>query len=75
MLGWTVDDHEWEQVLRVALHETYVVQEAVSGAAGTVAAGARRLHIEMVDMAVDMDPYLFGGSWAERSSAWRRPLY
>jgi uncharacterized circularly permuted ATP-grasp superfamily protein len=61
VLGWTVDDHEWEQVVRVALHETYVVQEAVPvpRERWPLAVGGS---IEMVDMAVDMDPYLFGGN-------------
>jgi len=60
VLGWTVDDHEWEQVVRMALHETYVVQEAVPvpREQWPLAVGGS---IEMVDMAVDMDPYLFGG--------------
>jgi hypothetical protein len=59
VLGWTVDDHEWEQVVRMALHETYVVQEAVPvpRERWPLAVGES---IEMVDMAVDMDPYLFG---------------
>lgn len=60
VLGWTVDDHEWEQVVRMALHETYVVQEAVPvpREVWPLALGGS---VEMVDMAVDMDPYLFGG--------------
>jgi hypothetical protein len=60
VLGWTVDDHEWEQVVRMALHETYVVQEAVPvpREQWPLAVGGS---VEMVDMAVDMDPYLFGG--------------
>jgi hypothetical protein len=60
VLGWTVDDHEWEQVVRMALHETYVVQQAVPvpREQWPLAVGDA---IEMVDMAVDMDPYLFGG--------------
>jgi uncharacterized circularly permuted ATP-grasp superfamily protein len=60
VLGWTVDDHEWEQVVRMALHETYVVQEAVPvpRELWPLALGGA---VEMVDMAVDMDPYLFGG--------------
>ena len=60
VLGWTIDDHEWEQVVRMALHETYVVQEAVPvpREQWPLAVGDS---VEMVDMAVDMDPYLFGG--------------
>jgi uncharacterized circularly permuted ATP-grasp superfamily protein len=60
VLGWTVDDHEWEQVVTMALHSTYVVQEAVPVPREDwpLAVGGS---IEMVDMAVDMDPYLFGG--------------
>jgi len=60
VLGWTVDDLEWEQVVRMALHETYVVQEAVPvpREEWPLAVGGS---VEMVGMAVDMDPYLFGG--------------
>jgi hypothetical protein len=60
VLGWTVDSHDWEQVVRMALHETYVVQEAVPVPREwwPLAMGGS---VEMVDMAVDMDPYLFGG--------------
>jgi hypothetical protein len=44
----------------MALHETYVVQEAVPvpRELWPLALGGA---VEMVDMAVDMDPYLFGG--------------
>jgi uncharacterized circularly permuted ATP-grasp superfamily protein len=60
VLGWTVDDHEWEEVVRVALHQSYVVQEAVPvpREAFPIAVGDS---VEMIDMAVDMNPYLFDG--------------
>jgi uncharacterized circularly permuted ATP-grasp superfamily protein len=60
VLGWTVDDHEWEQAVRMALHGSYVVQEGVPVPMEEwpLAVGGS---VEMVDMAVDMDPYLFGG--------------
>jgi uncharacterized circularly permuted ATP-grasp superfamily protein len=60
VLGWTVDEHEWEQVVRMALHETYVVQEAVPvpREEWPLAVGGS---VEMVEMSVDMDPYLFSG--------------
>jgi hypothetical protein len=47
-------------VLKVALHEAYVVQEAVPvpREQWPLALGGS---LEMVDMAVDMNPYLFGG--------------
>jgi uncharacterized circularly permuted ATP-grasp superfamily protein len=61
VLGWTVDDHEWEQAVHVALTQSYVVQELipVPREPFPVAVGER---VEMLDLAVDMDPYLFRGS-------------
>jgi uncharacterized circularly permuted ATP-grasp superfamily protein len=60
ILGWTVDDHEWEQAVKVALTQSYVVQEAipVPREPFPVAMGDR---VEILDLAVDMDPYLFDG--------------
>jgi hypothetical protein len=60
VLGWTVDQHEWEQSLRVALTESYVVQEAVPipRQRFPVALGET---MEFLDLALDMDPYLFEG--------------
>jgi uncharacterized circularly permuted ATP-grasp superfamily protein len=59
ILGWTVDDAEWEQAVAVALTQSYVVQEAipVPRECYPVALGDS---VRMLDMAVDMDPYLFG---------------
>jgi hypothetical protein len=60
VLGWTVDDHEWEQSLAVAMQQSYVVQEAVPVPRETypVAVAGAELFL---DLAVDMDPYLFDG--------------
>jgi uncharacterized circularly permuted ATP-grasp superfamily protein len=60
VLGWTVDDHQWEEVVRVAMHQCYVVQEAVPVPREPfpIAVGDS---VEMIDMAVDMNPYLFDG--------------
>ncbi|MGH9170991.1 MAG: hypothetical protein ACRD0Z_09600 [Acidimicrobiales bacterium] len=60
VLGWTVDEAEWSSVLSSAMHDSYVVQESVPvpREAWPLAIGGRA---EVVDMAVDMDPYLFGG--------------
>jgi len=60
VLGWTVDDHEWEQEVHTALDESYVVQEAVEVPRETFPLSIGGA-VEMVDMAVDMDPYLFNG--------------
>jgi uncharacterized circularly permuted ATP-grasp superfamily protein len=60
VLGWTVDDHDWEEAIRMALHQSYVVQEAVPVPREPfpLAVGDA---VELIDMAVDMDPYLFEG--------------
>jgi hypothetical protein len=60
VLGWNVDDHEWEQSVHVALRQSYVVQEAipVPREPFPIALGGE---VKLLDMAIDMDPYLFGG--------------
>jgi hypothetical protein len=60
VLGWTIDDGEWARVLANALEESYVVQEAVPVPREIWPLGIDG-RVELVDMAVDMDPYLFGG--------------
>ena len=59
VLGWTVDQAEWEAAIEVAVGESYVVQEAVEIPRvpfPVVLDGLRYL-----DLAVDLDPYLFDG--------------
>jgi uncharacterized circularly permuted ATP-grasp superfamily protein len=60
VLGWTVDEHDWEQAIKVALTQSYVVQEVVPVPRERypVAVGNQ---IEVLDLAVDLDPYLFHG--------------
>ena len=59
VLGWTVDKTEWEAAIEVAVTQSYVVQEAVEVPRQKFPValdGVREL-----DLAVDMDPYLFDG--------------
>ena len=59
ILGWTVDQAEWEAAIEVAATQSYVVQEAVEIPRvpfPVVLDGLRYL-----DLAVDLDPYLFDG--------------
>jgi uncharacterized circularly permuted ATP-grasp superfamily protein len=59
VLGWTVDQREWEAAVEVAATQSYVVQEAVEiprVAFPIVLEGMR-----YIDLAVDLDPYLFDG--------------
>jgi len=59
VLGWTVDQAEWEAAIQVATTQSYVVQEAVEIPRvpfPVVLDGLRYL-----DLAVDLDPYLFDG--------------
>jgi uncharacterized circularly permuted ATP-grasp superfamily protein len=59
VLGWTVDQHEWEQDVEVACTQSYVVQErvAVPRLEFPVSLGG----VHFLDFSVDTDPYLFDG--------------
>ncbi len=60
VLGWTVDQFEWEQTVAVALTQSYVVQAAVDVPRDSypVVMGNE---VEMLSLSRDMDPYLFDG--------------
>jgi len=60
VLGWVVDDHEWDQAVEVAMTQSYVVQESVPIPKETfpVVLGA---DVHLLDLSVDLDPYLFYG--------------
>jgi uncharacterized circularly permuted ATP-grasp superfamily protein len=60
VLGWTVDQRDWEEAIEVATTQSYVVQEAVEiprVAFPVVLEGG----LHFLDLAVDLDPYLFDG--------------
>jgi hypothetical protein len=59
VLGWMVDEHEWEQDVEVACTQSYVVQErvAVPRLEFPVSLGG----VHFLDFSVDTDPYLFDG--------------
>ena len=59
VLGWTVDQLEWEQSLTVALSQSYVVQEAVAIPRQPFPVALDG--VEILDLALDMDPYVFAG--------------
>ena len=59
ILGWTVEQHEWEQTLLTALTASYVVQEKVPVPREPFPVLLDRMHF--LDLAVDCDPYLFWG--------------
>jgi uncharacterized circularly permuted ATP-grasp superfamily protein len=59
VLGWTVDQHEWEQALMAALTSSYVVQERVPVPRYAFPVLLERMHF--LDLAIDHDPYLFWG--------------
>jgi uncharacterized circularly permuted ATP-grasp superfamily protein len=60
VLGWTVSQAEWEAAINVATAHSYVVQEAVEipRVPFPVALGGG---LRYLDLAVDLDPYLFDG--------------
>jgi hypothetical protein len=60
VLGWTVDRAEWDDSLKIALTQSYVVQEAVP-IPRQVFPVALDGTPEYLDLAMDMDPYLFEG--------------
>jgi len=59
VLGWTVDQAEWEAAIDVATRQSYVVQEAVE--IPRVPFPIALDGIRYLDLAVDLDPYLFNG--------------
>jgi uncharacterized circularly permuted ATP-grasp superfamily protein len=59
VLGWTVDQTEWEAAIEIAVTQSYVVQEAVEIPRVPFPVVLDGLHY--LDLAVDLDPYLFDG--------------
>jgi len=59
VLGWTVDQHEWEQTVLAGLTASYVVQERVSVPRYPFPVLLDRVHY--LDLSIDHDPYLFWG--------------
>jgi len=59
VLGWTVDQAEWEAAIGVATTQSYVVQEAVE--VPRVPFPIALDGVRYLDLAVDLDPYLFDG--------------
>ncbi len=60
VLGWTVDDHEWDQAILAAQTQSYVVQETVPipKECFPVVLGG---DVQFLDLSVDLDPYMFYG--------------
>ena len=59
VLGWTVDQAEWEAAIDVATTQSYVVQEAVE--IPRIPFPVALDGLRYIDLAVDLDPYLFDG--------------
>jgi uncharacterized circularly permuted ATP-grasp superfamily protein len=59
VLGWTVGQAEWETAIGVAMTQSYVVQEAVE--IPRVSFPIAIDGLRYLDLAVDLDPYLFDG--------------
>lgn len=59
VLGWTVDAHEWEQAFMTALTASYVIQERIDVPREAFPVLLENVHF--LDLAVDLDPYLFWG--------------
>jgi uncharacterized circularly permuted ATP-grasp superfamily protein len=59
VLGWTVEPHEWEQDLTVAMTQSYVVQESVPVPREPFPVALDG--VKLLDFSIDTDPYLFDG--------------
>src|SRR5438552_1297821 len=59
VLGWTVDQTEWEAAIEVATTQSYVVQEAVE--IPRIPFPIALEGLKYIDLAVDLDPYLYDG--------------
>ena len=59
VLGWTVDQAEWDAAIQTATSHSYVVQEAV--AIPRIPFPIALDGLRYLDLAVDLDPYLFNG--------------
>jgi uncharacterized circularly permuted ATP-grasp superfamily protein len=59
VLGWTIDQHEWEQSFIAALATSFVVQERVPVPRYPFPVVLDRMHF--LDLSIDHDPYLFWG--------------
>jgi uncharacterized circularly permuted ATP-grasp superfamily protein len=59
VLGWTVGQPEWEAAIETATSQSYVVQEAVE--IPRVPFPVELEGLRYLDLAVDLDPYLFNG--------------
>ena len=59
VLGWTIDQHEWEQSFLTALESSYVVQERVPVPRYPFPVVLGRMHF--LDLSIDHDPYIFWG--------------
>jgi len=60
VLGWTIDQHEWEQSFLAALASSYVVQERVDVPRYPFPVVLGQMHF--LDLSIDHNPYLFWGS-------------
>lgn len=59
VLGWTVEQHEWEEAIEIATTQSYVVQEAVE--IPRIPFPVVLDGLKYLDLAVDLDPYLYDG--------------
>jgi hypothetical protein len=59
VLGWTVEQREWEQALTVALSQSYVVQEAIPVPREPFPVAVDG--VKMLDLSLDLDPFVFEG--------------
>lgn len=64
VLGWAVDDAAWEQAVRQALEEPYVVQERVTAPTETFPSGAEG-RVSFAERRVDTNPFVCHGAYAD----------
>lgn len=64
VLGWTVGEREWEQAVRTALHEPYVVQERINIPSEPYPSYIDG-HVQIFDRLLDTDPYVSYGEFMD----------
>ncbi len=64
VLGWETDSANWEQAIRIALAEPYIVQERVAIPSEPYPSLING-HVELIDRMLDSNPFVFYGSYVD----------
>jgi uncharacterized circularly permuted ATP-grasp superfamily protein len=64
VLGWETDSSDWEQAIRTALSEPYIVQERVA-VPSELYPSLINGRVELIDRMLDSNPFVFYGSYVD----------